>query len=74
MGQEAELALKALLGQGLLGILLFLALFVIWKLGLHIRDLQEKRIAEGLAQQKVLIELTQALKDLTNGIRERGVR
>lgn len=74
MGNDVEVILKGLATQGVLGVLLVLCLLVIWKMALYIRDQHEKRITEGLANQRILIELTQAVRDLSNVYRERGVK
>lgn len=66
MEQGVETAVDKLLNQGLLGALLLLALFAIWKLYSQNQAIQEKRISEGQANLKLIEGVTQALRDLTN--------
>lgn len=52
------------LKQGFLGALLIAALFAIYRLLTKYDQVQEKRIAEGLANQRIVADLTQAVRDL----------
>lgn len=52
------------LKQGFLGVLLVTALIAIFRLTTKYDQVQEKRISEGLANQKIIADLTQAIRDL----------
>lgn len=52
------------LKQGFLGVLLITSLVAIYRLTTKYDQVQEKRIAEGLANQKIMADLTQAVRDL----------
>lgn len=52
------------LKQGFLGVLLITFLAAIYRLTTKYDQVQEKRIAEGLANQKIMADLTQAVRDL----------
>lgn len=59
------------LKQGFLGALLIAAIFAIYRLMNKYDQVQEKRIAEGLANQKIVADLTQAIRDLAQTQRAR---
>ncbi len=66
--------LDVFLKQGLLGAFLVVALIAIYKLITKYDEIQEKRIAEGLANQKIMTELAQSVRDLTRALQDRGRR
>lgn len=59
------------LKQGFPGALLILAIIAIIRLLSKYDEVQEKRIAEGAANQKIIAELTQAVRDLAQVQRTR---
>jgi hypothetical protein len=63
---------KAFQAQGFMGILLLGALYVIWRLAARYDALQEKRVEESLENYKIISDLTQAIRDLTNSRRDKG--
>ncbi len=71
MTVNLEAIFDIFLKQGLLGAFLILALFALYKLVGRYDDIQEKRIGEGLANQKIMIELTQSVQELTRALQER---
>jgi cell division protein FtsL len=66
--------LETILKQGLVGAILILALVMLYRLVMKYDEVQEKRIAEGLANQKLMADLTQSVKDLTRAMQDRNRR
>lgn len=63
------------LKQGLLGAVLVLCLIALYKLTIRYDEVQEKRISEGLENQKIMVELTRSVKELTQTLQNsRGRR
>jgi len=60
----------ALLKEGLLGILLFLALFALWAMFLRYEKAMELRSQELRTYDKIIVDLTQAVRELTTSLRE----
>lgn len=57
---------------GTLGIVLVLSILALVKMFGKYEEAQDRRIAEAQANYKIISELTQAIKDLTQAQRERG--
>ncbi len=72
MPLSLDSVLETILKQGLVGAVLVLALFMLYRLVIKYDEVQEKRIAEGLANQKLMGELTQSVRDLTRTLQGRG--
>lgn len=67
-----DIVINEIAKQGMLGLVVAFLLFVLWKIATRYDALQEKRISESLANHKITADLTQAVKDLTATLRERG--
>ncbi len=74
MPLSLDAILETILRQGLVGAILVLALIMLYRLVMKYDEVQEKRIAEGLSNQKLMADLTQSVRDLTRALQERGRR